>query len=74
MKPCPFCGSSRVEVYCCKNGDARIRCECGVIGPAGHGHYFLHNADTARQLWDERALEPAWHVSSDDLKKAGVGK
>ena len=74
MKPCPFCGSARIEIYECKNGDARVRCQCGAVGPAGHGRYFLHGADTARQLWDERAMEPRGHVSSRDLEKAGVRK
>jgi hypothetical protein len=72
MRPCPFCGSSRVEIYRCKNGDARVRCECGAVWPAGHGSYFAECADAARQVWDERAMETRGHVSSRDLEEVEV--
>jgi hypothetical protein len=74
MKPCPFCGSLRLSIYRCANGDWRIRCECGAVGPPGVGAYSMNKRDAARQLWDDRTFEPRGHVTDLHLREAGVGR
>jgi len=62
MKPCPFCGSSRLRIVT-EGRMARVVCECTAQGPERrieHVGCITENCDVttdARIAWDERIQE-----------------
>lgn len=51
LKPCPFCGSTDIQIVSVEGGEVAGRCEdCFAYGPGP-----CYSTDEARETWNRRA-------------------